>query len=116
MKRFYNLPRAAGKTTRLLYLSEHYQTPILCTHDKKHILIERANQFGIDIPTPIDVNDIKNKKISFDEINEVIIDEPILVFQNLIGTKIIAMAYSDEDNSKKIRYFSSDGYTDENIL
>ena len=70
MKRFYNLPRAAGKTTRLLYLSEHYQTPILCTHDKKHILIEKANQFGIDIPTPIDVNDIKNTPFIFTKLKD----------------------------------------------
>lgn len=61
MKIIYNLPRAAGKTTRMLYLSEHYQAPILCfSTSNKEILMERAKEFGIDIPDPLSINDIKD--------------------------------------------------------
>jgi len=58
MKCIYNLPRASGKTTRLMYLSEHYQVPILCCSSAmKDILIERARQYGVDMPNPMTIHD-----------------------------------------------------------
>ena len=117
MKRFYNLPRAAGKTTRMMYLSEHYQVPILChSSATKKLLINKAKQYGIDMPIPLDITDIKsNINIGSSNITKAIIDEPLAILERLIDAEIVAMAYSDEDNYKKIRYFSENGYTDKNI-
>lgn len=111
MNRIYNLPRASGKTTRLMYLSEHYQVPILCcSSDMKDILIERARQYGIDIPTPMTIHDWRwngsgnNRKV--------IIDEPFHVLSDLLNTEIVATAFSDDKNSELMRVFDSPSYKD----
>lgn len=114
-KKIYNLPRAAGKTTRMMYLSEHYQVPILCTVTGKHIIKEKAAKFGIDIPEPITPQDIVGKKI---KCNEIIIDEAEFVLKDLIvaitgnPVSVVAASISDEDNTNLIRRFGSGDYVD----
>lgn len=114
-KKIYNLPRAAGKTTRMMYLSEHYQVPILCTVTGKHIIQKKAAKFGIDIPEPITPQDIVDKKIKCDEI---IIDEAEFVLKDLIvaitkqPVSVVAASMSDEDNKNLIRRFDSSDYVD----
>lgn len=111
MNRIYNLPRASGKTTRLMYLSEHYQVPILCwSSDMKDILIERARQYGIDIPTPMTIHDWR-WNVSGNN-RKVIIDEPFHVLSDLLNAEIVATAFSDDKNSELMRVFDSPSYRD----
>ena len=111
MKCIYNLPRASGKTTRLMYLSEHYQVPILCCSSAmKDILIERARQYGVDMPNPMTIHDWRWNES--DNNRKVIIDEPFHVLSDLLNAEIVATAFSDDKNSELMRVFDSPSYRD----
>lgn len=79
--RIFNLPRASGKTTRLVYMSEAQNIPILCCSqcDKK-ILQERANIYGLKIPEPILIDELRGR-----DVNEILIDEGMVTLQKLIN-------------------------------
>lgn len=98
----YDLPRGYGKTTRLIYLSEYYQYPILCfsraaVENIKTIC--RNNE--IDIPEPITfqdyMSDLRSRKLRPE--NGVLIDEALLCLQSIIPQEIIAVTLTNEDNT-----------------
>lgn len=55
------LRRGAGKTTRLLAISEFKNAPIICVNEghRRHIL-DMARRHGYCIPTPFIANDLLN--------------------------------------------------------
>lgn len=111
MKCIYNLPRASGKTIRLMYLSEHYQVPILCcSSETKDILIARAKQYGIDMPNPMTIYDWRLNESGNNR--KVIIDEPFHILRDLLDAEIVATAFSDDKNSELMRVFDSPSYRD----
>lgn len=79
--KIYNLPRANGKTTRLLYMSEAQNIPILCCNqcDKK-IIQEKADHYGLKIPEPICIDELRGR-----DIKEILIDEALITLQKLIN-------------------------------
>jgi hypothetical protein len=111
-----NLPRGSGKTERCLFYSEEHNVPILCTNvAHKNMIISRAKTFGMNIPTPICINDLQKLQPS-----GIIIDEAMGILQKLINREcnkkvdIKCVTFSDEENSKKFRTFNNiDGYRDE---
>lgn len=103
--KIYNLPRGAGKSTRLLYISEFTDTPILCVDEiSKEALMSKASEANINIPEPYTVKDI----IGFEKIvleRELLVDEPIMCLKEMIRrfcgeTDIIAATLSEEDICK----------------
>ena len=120
-KTYYNLPRCSGKTTRMMYLSEHYQTPIICHSDShKEYIMWQARTFGIDIPEPISLDELfSDTKKSLDNLDQIIIDESSIllgqIINRLIGknVEILAETCSKETNEKSVRLFdTSVGYKD----
>ena len=84
-----NLPRASGKTMRLLYASEFNYIPILCpTNAAKIHLIEQANRFGLKIPEPIAVSEITSERIKNSKATEMdlLVDEAPCVLQMLLSS------------------------------
>ena len=114
MKRVYNLPRGAGKTTRMLYLSEYLQVPILCrSKTAKDCLIGRANEYGIMIPEPITPNDLSNKKFNF---RNILVDESLEVLDvilNKYGLNVIGCTLTDEEKSESISVYDDPSFKDE---
>lgn len=103
-----NLPRGAGKTTRMLYASEFNNVPILCRSvSTKQYLIDTARRAKIQIPTPITVNDfIKSRNRPQD----VLVDEALYVLQEFMdGTKIMGLTLSAEAESKQVFCWSGNG-------
>lgn len=101
IRRIYNLPRATGKSTRCMYLSEHYQAPVLYRSPIiKEIMEVRATNFDIDMPAALTIDDIINN--AGKNIDKIIIDEPLQVLSvlidKLVGHKvdIISMAFSND--------------------
>lgn len=84
-----NLPRANGKTMRLLYASEFNNIPILCpTNAAKIHLIEQANRFGLKIPEPIAVSEITTDKIKRSKAadKDLLVDEAPMALQFLLNS------------------------------
>jgi hypothetical protein len=82
-----SLARGQGKTIRLLYASEFNNIPILCSSlHKKQLLIAKANEYGLEIPEPITVNDVVSNNLRGDKSveNGVLVDEAPNVFQTLL--------------------------------
>lgn len=103
-----NLPRGAGKTTRMLYASEFNNVPILCRSvSAKQYLIDTASRAKIQIPTPITVDDfIKSRNRPQD----VLVDEALYVLQEFMGgTKIMGLTLSAEAESKQVCCWSGNG-------
>lgn len=103
-----NLPRGAGKTTRMLYASEFNNVPILCgSLLAKQYLIDTARRAKIQIPTPITVNDfIKSRNRPQD----VLVDDALYVLQRFMdGTKIMGLTLSAEAESKQVYCWSGNG-------
>lgn len=107
-----NLPRAAGKTSQAAKLSAQLNIPVLCINSD--IIRDRAKEFNLSIPTPIEVRNLSHLK----ELPEsVIIDELEIVLQEMfrvitdkrIGVKVATL--SDDENSKKVRIRTC-GYKD----
>jgi hypothetical protein len=84
-----NLPRANGKTMRLLYASEFNNIPILCpTNGAKIHSIEQANRFGLKIPEPIAVSEITSERIKNSKATrtDLLVDEAPYVLQMLLSS------------------------------
>ena len=107
-----NLGRGQGKTTRLLYASEFFNSPILCSNivEMKR-LQEMAHEYGLHIPTPITVHEVVANKFRGEESidNGVLIDEAPTVLQSLLsalgiggGVRAITLT-SDELNKDFMR-------------
>ena len=103
--KIFNLPRASGKTMRLLYASEFNNAPILCaTITQKQYLMEKARNLGLKIPEPISVADVVCNKLNRDTIKDrdILIDEVPMVLQNLLNAlgmkgKVKAITLTPED-------------------
>ena len=105
--RVINLPRGAGKTTRLLYASEFNNVPILCRlKATKEYLIDRAKRANIQIPNPITVDEFR----SGNRPRNVLVDDALCVLQEFVGrTTIVGLTLSDEENSEQVYQWSDDG-------
>ena len=99
-----NLPRAAGKTSQAVKLSAKLNTPVLCVHSD--IVRDRAKEFNLSIPTPIEVRTLSKLKELPDS---VIVDELEFVLQEIFNVitgnriKVEVATLSDDENSKKVR-------------
>ena len=103
-----NLPRANGKTTRLLYASEFNNIPILCMNrDAKQHLLDSAKRLNLNIPEPITTSDVTIGgvfKTSMKD-QDILVDEAPIVLQyllNNLGMKgsIKAITLTDEETTK----------------
>lgn len=101
--KIYDLPRGTGKTTRLIYLSEFNNAPILCTNEfEKTSIILKAEKLNIKIPTPITIDEvIKGLKGKEDNtITNILVDESITILSSLLQKyqlKMIGCTLSSED-------------------
>ena len=102
-----NLPRARGKTTRAVIMSEHYKYPILAlTKAQARIIKDRAKELDANIPEPISICDIPTCK------NGLIIDEGIHTLLTLIRDKanypidipLITLTVPKEDTKNSLEY------------
>ena len=108
--RIFNLPRAGGKTMRMLYASEFQRIPILCRNQAyKAGLMYKAEFLGIDIPEPITVHDLMCESEGKD-FRGVLVDEALTVLREIIRqvthgrvSEVIGIAFSDEANEHKIQ-------------
>ncbi len=116
--RIFNLPRAAGKSMRMVYASEFHKIPILCPDNTaKEYLLFLSGKFGIEIPEPITVDKLDEYKEKNQGKKDILIDEPLIVLEELLKRKsrafnIIGCAFSDGENSKICRWYESSGYID----
>lgn len=120
-KTYYNLPRGSGKTTRAIYLSEHYQAPIVCHSDThKEYVMWQARTFGIDIPEPISLDELfSSDEKPLEDLNQIIIDESSILLSQIINrltgknVEILAETCSKGANENLTRLFdTSSGYKD----
>lgn len=116
--RMFNLPRAGGKSMRMVYASEFHKIPILCVNNSaKDNLLYLSKQFGIEIPEPITVGELDEYKEKNQGKKDILIDEPLIVLEELLkrksrGFNIIGCAFSDGKNSEICRWYESSGYID----
>lgn len=116
--RIFNLPRAAGKSMRMIYASEFHKVPILCKDkDMKECLLDLSKRFGLEIPEPITISELDEYKEKNQGKKDILIDEPLLVLEELLKSKsrgfnIIGCALSDETNEQISRWYYSSGYID----
>ena len=79
----YSFGRGKGKSTRAIYLSEHFNSPILVTtSDQRENLLALARKLGVTIPTPITVTELG--RIG-KHINNYIVDEADAVLSSLVS-------------------------------
>lgn len=97
--KIFNLPRAAGKSMRMVYASEFNNAPILCANisAKEHIK-DMAKTYGVNIPEPIAVSELDKYRGEYHGIVNILVDETLLVLTNLLGRRfnIIGCTLSDE--------------------
>lgn len=103
--KLFNLPRAGGKSMRMIYASEFNNAPILCVNEvSKEHLLHLSRIYKIDIPEPITVNQlITGRYKSKGYYNKILVDEAISVLQAIIkanGVEMIGCAMSDEKNER----------------
>ncbi len=115
--KIFNMPRGAGKSHRMLYASELHNAPILCfNQSQKNTLIEKSQMYGINIPTPITVEQFITNQGR--ENKEILVDEALLVLESLINhlcyskTKILGCTLSDEKNSELCRWIVNNTVSD----
>ena len=81
------LARGAGKTTRLLAISEFRNAPIICINDaQRRFILDMARQYGYCIPTPLVVGDLLSGKLYGNHTyTEYLVDESQDVLDALIS-------------------------------
>lgn len=96
----YDIERGVGKTSYMVYLSNLLGYPILCANDA-HVdaVINRAKEFNLSIPKPINVKSNRGLDLANKKYNSVLIDELELVLKELfkkinVDFKIKAATYS----------------------
>lgn len=100
--KLFNLPRAGGKSMRMIYASEFQNVPILCMNEthKEHLLY-LAHKFNIKIPEPITVKQLLGRGNYRDKF---LVDEAIVILQEILkqqyGAEIIGCTMSDEKMEK----------------
>jgi hypothetical protein len=93
--------RGMGKTTRLMYLSEYMQIPIIVGDEKrKQWLIDTAQRFDIDMPEPMSLFEWQSTKPNPEKI---LIDDAEYILQRLFsGSYIEAFTMSNEKENKDV--------------
>lgn len=117
--KIFNLPRAGGKTTRMLYASEFQQIPILCKDQNyKSFLRDKAKFLGINIPEPITVREFLDKPRTLSA-HEILIDEALMVLCEIIKQiagrmpiNIAGITLSDEKTGDMVRWYDNNGHKD----
>ena len=78
----YGIERGKGKSTRAIYLSEYFNSPILVlTSNCRENILSLARKLGITIPTPITVTELG--RIG-KHIDNYIVDEADAVLSSLV--------------------------------
>jgi len=99
--KIFNLPRQAGKTTRMLYASEYHNAPILCANaGMKYGITQMAHKLNINIPEPITIHDIANHKVKSQGYKGILVDEMDYVLQSILapyGLDILSATITIED-------------------
>lgn len=100
--KIYNLPRGYGKSTRMVYISDFLNVPILvCNKQRAEHIKELAKKYKLNIPEPICIEEIK-RDMSKNH-GDVLVDEAIDVLHHLLckeNLNMIGCTLSDEDNIK----------------
>lgn len=93
--------RGMGKTTRLMYLSEYMQIPIIVGDEKrKQWLIDTAKRFDIDMPKPMSLLEWQSTKPNPEKI---LIDDAEYILQRLFEKSYIeAFTMSNEKENKDV--------------
>lgn len=79
----YDIERGKGKSTRAIYLSEYFNSPILVpTSDCREYILALARKLGVTIPTPITVTELG--RIG-KHIDNYIVDEADAVLSSLVA-------------------------------
>lgn len=79
----YGVERGKGKSTRAIYLSEYFNSPILVpTSDYRENILALARRLGVTIPTPITVTELG--RIG-KHIDNYIVDEADAVLSSLVA-------------------------------
>lgn len=79
----YAVERGKGKSTRAIYLSEYFDSPILVpTSDCRENILALARKLGATIPTPITVTELG--RIG-NHIDNYIVDEADAVLSSLVA-------------------------------
>ena len=103
-----NLPRAKGKTTRLLYASEFNNIPILCSNQaSKQHLLDSAKRLNLDIPEPITPSDVTMGGVFKTSLRDqdILVDEAPMVLQSLLNClgmtgSVKAVTLTEKENTK----------------
>lgn len=102
--KLFNLPRAGGKSMRMIYASEFNNVPILCVNEvSKGHLLHLSRIYKINIPEPITVNQFITRRYKNKGCCKILVDEAIFVLQAIIkanGVEMIGCAMSDEKNER----------------
>lgn len=79
----YAIERGKGKSTRAVYLSEYFNSPILVvSNDRRENILALAERLGVTIPTPITVTELS--RIG-KHIDNYIVDEADDVLSSLVA-------------------------------
>ena len=107
----FNLPRATGKSMRMLYASEFNNVPILCANrSSKESLVDLARRYRIKITEPITVDDFVQNKHKY---HNVLVDEALSVLKMFLGrTNIIGLTLSDDDMNERMGNWDYNGLVD----
>lgn len=81
------LPRGAGKTTRLLAVSEFRNAPIICDNEtRKRFILDLARQYGYCIPVPVTSAELLSGKLYGNHTyREYLVDESQDVLSSLVS-------------------------------
>ena len=94
--------RGTGKTTALIYTSATTGIPIVA-YTKKHCayITEKAREYGVKIPTPVTVEEVRNGNLSGTGVAELLIDdaEDIIkdALRKYLGRNIICATLTDKN-------------------
>lgn len=100
---FLIMKRGKGKSTALIYTSATTGIPIV-TYTKKHCgyITEKAREYGVKIPTPVTVEEVRNGNLSGTGVTELLIDdaEEIIAdaLRKYLGRNVVAATLTDKNS------------------
>lgn len=95
-------PRQIGKTNFLLKLSDRTKDTIVCMSRQKKILIKKAKELGLKIPTPITHYEFINKNYD-NKTKGFLLDDAEFILQSFSNNINIKVAtFSNEDIMNEI--------------
>lgn len=87
--------RVCGKTTHLIRKSFETQIPILCpTRTMARIIHNQSQEMGLNIPSPITLDDMSRSIVKGERIERVLIDEVQILLREMLGVEVAAMSTS----------------------